>query len=272
MPLIVITGVPCSGKTSRSKELQQFFEEQGKEVHIISENDQIVKANFEKNAFYADSNKEKHIRGLLKSEMLKLISPTNVVILDALNYIKGYRYELYCGTKSNKSNQCTLHTEINREQAWGFNEKRENIEEKYTREIFDALVMRYEDPNRNNRWDSPLFTVYPESTLNKVEIYSSLFKKAPPKPNLSTQNPPLSSTNFLYDLDRITKEITDKIIEAKNSSNLSESAEYGINVGDVSVQQIMSLRRQYITYSKMHTPDVERIPDLFIQYLRTSLK
>ena len=117
-----------------------------------------------------------------------------------------------------------------------------------------------------------MFTVYSDSSLNTVEIFSSLFKKAPPKPNLSTQNPPLSSTNFLYDLDRITKEITDKIIEVKNSSNLSDSEKFGINVSDVSVQQIMSLRRQYITYSKMHTPDVENIPDLFIQYLRTSLK
>lgn len=142
MPLIILTGVPCSGKTTRAHELQQFFEEHGKQVHIISECDQIVKAGFEKNNFYADSNKEKHIRGLLKSEMLKLISPSNVVILDALNYIKGYRYELFCGTKANMSTQCTIHTEINREQAWTLNEKRPNVQEKYDRATFDALVMR----------------------------------------------------------------------------------------------------------------------------------
>lgn len=143
MPLIVLTGVPCSGKTTRAEELKQYFEEQGKEVYIISEYAQIVKAGFDKNAFYADSNKEKHIRGLLKSEMLKLISSTNVVILDALNYIKGYRYELFCGSKANKSTQCTVHTEINRDMAWEFNENRECETEKYTRETFDALLMRY---------------------------------------------------------------------------------------------------------------------------------
>ncbi|XP_030751476.1 protein KTI12 homolog [Sitophilus oryzae] len=277
MPLIVITGVPCSGKTTRSNELKQFFEEQGKDVHIISEYDQIIKAGFDKNAFYADSNKEKRVRGILKSEMIKLISPTNVVILDATNYIKGYRYELFCGTKANKSTQCTVHTEINRDQAWEFNENRENDLEKYTKDIFDALVMRYEDPDGKNRWDSPLFTVFPDQPLDTAGIYSALFKKAPPKPNMSTQNPPLSSTNFLYDLDRITKEITDKLIQSKNEGSdgdieVSGYIDLTIDISDVSVQQLMLLRRQYLTYSKMHTPEVSRIPQLYIQYLKTSLK
>ncbi|KAL1516659.1 hypothetical protein ABEB36_000542 [Hypothenemus hampei] len=276
MPLIIMTGVPCSGKSTRALELKKYFEEQGKEVHIISEYEQIVKAGFEKNAFYADSNKEKHIRGLLKSEMLKLITPSNVIILDALNYIKGYRYELFCGTKANKSTQCTVHAEINREEAWSFNEIRDNEEEKYTRNTFDALVMRYEDPDKKNRWDSPLFTVYPGSDLDTSSIYASLFNKNAPKPNQSTQNPPLSSTNFLYDLDRITKNITDKLIEAKNEGLKDEvllpECSEPIAVPKVSVQQLMLLRRQYITYSKMHTPEIEKIPDLFVQYLRTCLK
>ncbi|XP_066155266.1 protein KTI12 homolog [Euwallacea fornicatus] len=277
MPLIVVTGVPSSGKTTRALQLKQFFEEQGKGVHVISEYTQIRKAGFEKNSFYADSNKEKHIRGLLKSEMLRLITSSNVVILDALNYIKGYRYELFCGTKANKNTQCTVHTEINRDQAWGFNESRENEEEKYCKETFAALVMRYEDPDGKNRWDSPLFTIYPQTDLDFSQIYSSLFKKAPPKPNQSTQNPPLSSTNFLYDLDRITKSITDRLIEAKHDGVTGEVQVSGCSEvidlpPEVSVQHLMMLRRQYITYSKMHTPDVNKIADLFVQYLRTSLK
>ncbi|KAJ8954070.1 hypothetical protein NQ318_004375 [Aromia moschata] len=189
MPLIVITGIPCSGKTTRTDELKTFFAEQGKHVHVVSEYEEILKAGFEKNSFYADANKEKHIRGVLKSEVLRLISPTNVVILDALNYIKGYRYELFCGTKANKCPQCTVHAEINREQAWSFNESRQNEDEKYDRATFDALLMRYEEPEGRNRWDAPLFMIFPEQDLDKDAIYTSLFKKGLPKPNMSTQNP-----------------------------------------------------------------------------------
>lgn len=128
------------------------------------------------------------MRGVLKSQVLRLILPTNVVILDGLNYIKGYRYELYCGTKANKNTQCTVHTEINRDEAWTFNENRHNESDKYDRSTFDALVMRYESPEARNRWDSPLFVVFPNQELDKDAIYSSLFDKCPPTPNMSTQN------------------------------------------------------------------------------------
>lgn len=124
----------------------------------------------------------------MKAEVLRLIGPNNLVILDGSNYIKGFRYELYCATKSNKCTQCTVWTEINREEAWKYNENRENAEEKYTRDTFDALVMRYEDPHTNNRWDSPLFVVFPDSNLDFEEINSSLFKTSLPTPNMSTQN------------------------------------------------------------------------------------
>lgn len=124
----------------------------------------------------------------MKSEVLRLIRPNNVVILDGLNYIKGYRYELYCGTKANKNTQCTLHTEINRDEAWKFNQEKEEEEEKYDRSTFDALLMRYESPDSKNRWDSPLFLVFPNQELDRDSMYSCLFDRAPPPPNMSTQN------------------------------------------------------------------------------------
>lgn len=279
MPCIVISGIPCSGKSTRSLEIANFFKDLGIEVSIISEIEQINKAGFEKNSFYADSNKEKHIRSLMKSELLRNIKPSNVVILDALNYIKGYRYEIFCGTKANKCNQCTIFTEINRDQAWKFNESRENEEEKYDINTFDALLMRYEEPNGSNRWDSPLFMIFPEQELDKEAIYISLFKKKPPKPNMSTQNPPLSSTNFLFELDQITKNIVEKLIEFKNSgkSGILQIPEHkdlsiDIDITNINVQHLAVLRRQYIIYSKMHAPSIKDIPRLFIQYLTTHLQ
>ncbi|KAJ3645038.1 hypothetical protein Zmor_022728 [Zophobas morio] len=277
MPLVVITGVPSSGKTTRANELKQFFEKNKKQVFVVSENEQITKANFEKNQFYSDSSKEKHIRGLLKSEVLKLMTPNNVVILDALNYIKGFRYELYCGSKANKNTQCTLHVEINRDEAWTFNENRTPESEKYSRDTFDALVMRYEEPERKNRWDSPLFVVFPQQDLNTEGIRSALFDEAPPPPNMSTQNPSLNSTNFLYDLDQVTKKIVDGLIRNKNMGqkgviNVDGFPGLSVDISNATVQQLMILRRQYLTYCKMHPPETRQIPQLFVQYLSTSLQ
>lgn len=139
-------------------------------------------------ACIADSSKEKHIRGILKSEVLKLLRRDNVVILDGLNYIKGFRYELYCGSKANRSTQCTLLTQINYEQAWNFNEHRREDNEKYERTVFEELLMRYEEPDGNSRWDSPLFVTFPGQTLEFEEMSSALFGKKAPPPNMSTQN------------------------------------------------------------------------------------
>lgn len=90
MPLIIICGTPVSGKTYRAKELKDFFtNEHGKSVEIISEDEAIKKLGYEKNTTYLDSQKEKRVRGYLKSEVIRLIGKGNVVILDGSNYIKG---------------------------------------------------------------------------------------------------------------------------------------------------------------------------------------
>ena len=58
----------------------------------------------------------------------------------------------------------------------------------YSKEIFDALVMRYEAPDSRNRWDSPLITVQVDDDLPKERLASALFDRKPPPPNQSTQN------------------------------------------------------------------------------------
>lgn len=63
MPLIVLTGTPCSGKTTRSIELKTYFEEKlkgsGQNVEIISENDAIVQAGYDRNVYFAGKSRSK---------------------------------------------------------------------------------------------------------------------------------------------------------------------------------------------------------------------
>lgn len=37
MPLIVMVGIPCSGKSTRSKQLEKYLKEKGMEVQIVNE-------------------------------------------------------------------------------------------------------------------------------------------------------------------------------------------------------------------------------------------
>lgn len=117
-------------------------------------------------------------------------------------WIAGYRYELYCASKAARTTQCTIFCGIAKDKGWQFNERKtvadevvvtendvvDNSQVPYSREIFDALCLRYEEPMANNRWDAPLFTVIPDGTLDLDTIFAVLYEKKPPPPNMSTQN------------------------------------------------------------------------------------
>ena len=93
MPLIIMVGIPCSGKTTRARQIADYLTQEVKlDVEIINEET----LGLSKAEYYKDSQSEKILRASLKSNVEKLIDPKRVVILDSMNYIKGYRYELYC--------------------------------------------------------------------------------------------------------------------------------------------------------------------------------
>ena len=153
MPLIIMCGYPASGKTTRCNELKEYFSQKhGKRVEVI--NDDTLESN--KNTVYSSSANEKSARGSLKSAVERLMSRDVVVILDSLNYIKGYRYELYCSAKAHKTPHCVVYCESSKETCMKWNEIREA---KYNNELIAELIMRFEAPDSKNRWDSPLFTI-----------------------------------------------------------------------------------------------------------------
>merc|ERR1711899_457215 len=91
---------------------------------IISEDEALEQYDEHKNVTLSDSLKEKTLRSELKGQVLRHLTKDTVVILDAQNYIKGYRYELYCASKSVKTTQVTVHCDISPPTAWTWNESR----------------------------------------------------------------------------------------------------------------------------------------------------
>ncbi|XP_050697460.1 protein KTI12 homolog [Eriocheir sinensis] len=275
MPLVLLSGFPSSGKTRRAREIKEHLEtEKGKKVTIVSENEAVGE---DKNGVFSNSQKEKEVRGRLKAEVLRRLSKEDVVILDALNYIKGFRYELYCATKQYKTTQCLVQCPAPIEEAWGWNQGRPE-EEQYTREVFDGLVARYEAPNSSNRWDSPMITVLPQDAPPHEDIFAALFLTRPPPPNQSTQTQPLSSTNFLFELDQSTQEVTSCVMAAQKTATPGEAikvpgVEEALCLGrTVSLAELARARRQFITYTKMHpVEDRKKLMLLFVQYLNTTL-
>ncbi|KAH8366936.1 hypothetical protein KR200_005368 [Drosophila serrata] len=318
MPIVVITGLPASGKSTRSRQVRDYFIQRGKKVHLISENEAVPKALFGKNQHAGDSQKEKVVRSDLKSAALRHVNKEDLVILDAGNYIKGksstgksareqslkpnkgisilgYRYELYCATKASRTTQCTLFCCIPQEQAWTFNTQRtapdevpqetetgqplDNSDVPYTREIFDALCMRYEEPQSNNRWDSPLVVALPEDTLDVEGIYKALYETQPLPPNLSTQNAPLGATNYLFELDNIMQSIIKEILGAVKIKAFGQLRIPGSNnpvkvTTSMNALQLNRLRQKFITStcraSQTSPTPLEQVPQLFVQFINAN--
>ncbi|KAL5019962.1 hypothetical protein ScPMuIL_002854 [Solemya velum] len=275
MPLLILCGLPSSGKSRRAQELDDYLSnELNKKVNTITDHYD----GRDKNVVYGDPGKEKNLRATLKSSVQRLLNKEDVVVVDSMNYIKGCRYELYCVTKAAHTPHCVVQCDTNAETACQWNQARDETD-RYTQEIFDALVMRFEPPAPNNRWDSPLFLVHPGDDLPFQQISDSLFSRKPPPPNMATQSQPLSSTNFLYELDKTTQEAITVLLEAQKTSVAGDQISVPGAKDKLALCRIYTLaelqrhRRQFITYTKLHpVQDTSKIANMFVQYLNNCLR
>ena len=68
-----------------------------------------------------DATAEKITRGRLKFEVEKRLLGKTVVIIDSLNYIKGYRYQMFCIAREQKATYCVVFCNTPPEKALEFN-------------------------------------------------------------------------------------------------------------------------------------------------------
>lgn len=197
MPLLIVCGYPCSGKSSRAAELAAALTARGRRVALLSEG-RLDDA-------HSSAAAEKTIRAALRSDTARELSQQTLVIADGLNEIKGFRYELFCLARAAKTPHAVLQTAAPVEQCLAWDHARGQL---YTSpERVQHLAARFEQPDNRNRWDSPLFIVTAEDPLPVDQLEAALFDRQAPPPLLSTQGQPIAETNFIHDLDRVTQQI-----------------------------------------------------------------
>jgi protein KTI12 len=171
--LVLMCGHPASGKSTAAADLARRIEAKGGRVVLIDE----PGLHLHRNASYADARAEKNTRGLLKSTAERaLYRDGPVVILDAGNAIKGFRYELWCLARQAATRFCVVHCDTPPDEARRRNESRRALGDEsaewggYDGATFDDLVYRFETPDGKNRWDAPLFVLRPPLELPPVGV------------------------------------------------------------------------------------------------------
>lgn len=157
MPCLVLTGHPASGKSTLARLLVEAAQQHGLTPVVIDED--TACPDVRRPQRYASSADEKKTRAAVKSALDRALgqaTSTTLLIVDSLNYIKGFRYELHCLSKAAGQQHGVVwaDNELHVEQAW--NRLRRDA---YTEQQLLELVQRYEPPDERNRWDAPLFRV-----------------------------------------------------------------------------------------------------------------
>ena len=108
----------------------------------------------------ADATAEKQTRGQLKSEVERSTTKQRVTVLDSINGIKGFRYELYCIARGAGVRYCMVHVDASVELCRRRNGARAHS---YPVDVLEDLLGRFERPDSKFRWEAPLFTLRVDS-------------------------------------------------------------------------------------------------------------
>lgn len=281
MPLVTFTGLPSSGKTRYAKQLvealqKKIAEAQDGPAHgytVVYHSDETLGISHDT---YRESNLEKHARGTQMSAVKRDLSRHQIVVLDSLAYIKGFRYQLFCEAKGIVTPHAVVHVIAPVEKCLEWNNTNSTP---WDPEIIRQLEMRYEEPNPDSRWDLPLFNLVSsyDEPLPVDEIWDALVLKKPPPPNAATVVKATSGTNFLQELDKRTQLVITKVVQHQQlvaiggDVNIEEGVFVEMPSTPVSIAQLQRIRRSFIALNRMRSVAQDRIVPLFVEYINKSL-
>jgi len=220
--LVTFTGYPASGKSKRAQELKSYLELQlnspeysGTLLNVVLISDDTL--SLARN-MYNDSRSEKLVRAALFTAVQRNMNPSTIVILDSLNYIKGYRYQLYCAAKEAGVRVCTIFVAATSAQCLEWNAAMDSSMG-YAPTTLENLIMRYEEPSSMARWDSPLFTVaWDDEKIPEDAIWRAITQGDVKPANAGTRAAARAPTDALQTLENITSSILSMIMVEQASS------------------------------------------------------
>lgn len=281
MPLVIFSGFPASGKSTRAQQLKSELEakisslssgEPGANMKVVVHSDESLGIQKEQ---YRESLTEKSLRGLQMSAVKRDLSRTTIVILDSPAYIKGFRYQLHCDAKALSTSCCIIHTLASPEVCHQWNRNRP-ADLQWAPDLLDQLIMRYEEPDGNSRWDSPLIPIaYDDSQIPFGDIWNAIVLQKAPTANASTLLKPAIKTNYLQELDKSTQHVISKVIEFEDLNTgrikIDEDLFLDLPPQGVSNAKLQRIRRTFVTLNKLRSLDTDRIVPIFVEYLQSNI-
>jgi protein KTI12 len=67
-----------------------------------------MQISLKKKFIFIESQSEKPARGALFTAVQRHLASDTILVVDGMNYIKGFRYQLYCTAREKKLRFCTV--------------------------------------------------------------------------------------------------------------------------------------------------------------------
>ncbi|KAL9933099.1 hypothetical protein V8E36_007817 [Tilletia maclaganii] len=258
MALVIISGLPCAGRSSVAQSLTAEFESRLASSsssaststsssqpqlpkRILTVSDDTVHTT---RSAYSAQVLEKPARASYLSAVARALARDVIVLADGgagLN-IKGFRYQLWCAAREQGVRCLTLHVYASPEECKKRNAtRRASGEESYDEETIEDMLKRFEEPNAMTRWDSPLFLVRSEhattasaegngaaSTASGVdddrppipyeEIWKAAVESTPRKAPAVVVPHRQTTSNYISALESITQSIISQILASQSLS------------------------------------------------------
>lgn len=300
MLVVVLCGYPASGKSTVSSALEAEFSSRGILVDKISDgavtsclrtpHDADLYEQRSRSDLYKDASAEKTTRAQLLAATERAVAPKTVVLVDSLNYIKGFRYELYCVSKANHAKYMVVYCQSGEQLCAQRDAARKDS---YGNELLNALIRRFEMPEPRNRWDSPLVTIDCNAEITDEKclvewknqmarvVEAGLDKAVPLRATMATKVQRVAGADLLNELDRATRNAEAALVAALRT---------GAGPGDrlvvpgtsravvlprrCKVTELRGMRRAHIDLARLHpptNPSTQTLVDSYIDYVISQL-
>lgn len=242
MPLVILCGAPCSGKSDAAHKMYNFLTKKGKDNENFG-NVVIVEEDL-------TEPDEKKRRANFLGSVERSLKKDTIVIADGTNNIKGFRYQLYCLARAISTPHTVVFCSKNGKEEW----------------------KEMEPPNNNNRWDFPLLYFNDDE-----EFYSSLLSVIQScvqrKPSLATIIPEKTSLLTPQYLSRLEQECSSVIQHLQLQLNDHVMQIDGLKLEEEyrTFGELNNAKRQFMILAKSKAIPIEEARKLFISYLNKGL-
>lgn len=256
MSIILLCGVPGSGKTVLANNIKKQLDEDNKKNIIITE------PQVEKDAFKSPEY-EKMSRREFKSEIMRHITDNDLyIIADGMNFIKGYRYELFCVAREFKARWVVAYCEATAEEAF-----ERSIGRYKKADMLELLIERMEVPDENkNEWDKPIFRVKDPNDMDIVKKITEAAQSDKNRliPKSATSYSAVSTTTSQINYDQIAQNFCNELLEIQQTAKVPSDIDIcGIKFHlkkKFTSQQLRKAKREFglrMTKSKAEMSDLQ---------------